>query len=126
MDDLDKTIRNGRTDEQMMQDRISQHPPAHLMIFTKLGGPYPRQMPDGRVVKDPDTLRQIAHMTDNEVMEWLDIVNDGQVSAQTQALCRILDNPDLTKMVLALPEMTDEEILEWLDNIEGSQPEDIE
>jgi hypothetical protein len=32
-----------------------------------------RQLPDGRVISDPDAIRETADMTDEEAMAWLDI-----------------------------------------------------
>lgn len=100
------------------QARISNHTPPELMIFTKLSDPLPRCLPDCRVVKDPDVLRAVAGMTDEEVMEWLDIA-EGKPPGRSAALMALLKNPDAMR---AAARMTEEEIIAWLDNIAGSQP----
>jgi hypothetical protein len=66
-------VRAGRTDEEMFRDRVTSGPPAELMIFTKIGDPRPRALPDGRTIFDPDAIRETANMTDDEAMAWFDI-----------------------------------------------------
>lgn len=47
----------------------SQHAPADQMLFTKLGDPLPRQLPDGRVIIRSDL---VATLNDKQAAEWLD------------------------------------------------------
>jgi hypothetical protein len=68
-----EVIRAGRTDEEMLNERLTAHPEPEDMLFTKLGDPRPRLLPDGRVIADPDALREVADLTDEEAMAWLDI-----------------------------------------------------
>jgi hypothetical protein len=70
----------------------AKHADPEDMIITKLGDPLPRCLPDGRVVKEPDVLRMVEKLDDNEVMEWLDRVRTS--ICRTLAVCRLLKNPD--------------------------------
>ena len=72
-DKLDKIVQAGRTDEEMLRERMTAGPRPEDMVFSPLGGPYPRLLPDGRVIKDPDAIREVADMSDEEAMAWLDI-----------------------------------------------------
>ena len=65
-------LRNGRTDEEMLNERLIAHPRPEHMIITKLGDPRPRLLPDNRIITDPDTIRAVANLSDVDVMEWLD------------------------------------------------------
>jgi hypothetical protein len=66
-------LRRGRTNKEMMIERMTAHPPLEGMIFSKLGDPRPRLLPDNRVITDPDAIRETADMTDEQAMAWLDI-----------------------------------------------------
>ena len=73
MSTLDEMIRAGRTDEQMLRERVTAHPRPEDMVITKLGDPRPRLLPDNRIITDPDAIRETADMTDAQAMAWLDI-----------------------------------------------------
>lgn len=66
-------LRRGRTDEEMLQERLTAHPPPEGMLFSPRNGPHPRLLPDNRVITDPDAIRETADMSDEEAMAWLDI-----------------------------------------------------
>jgi hypothetical protein len=66
-------LRHGRTDEEMMNERLTAHPRPQDMIITKFEDPRPRLLPDNRIITDPDALREVADLTDEEAMAWLDI-----------------------------------------------------
>ncbi len=58
-----------KTDEEMLRERMTAHPQPENMIFSPLGGPYPRLLPDGRMIRDGSL---VDTLTDEEAMEWLD------------------------------------------------------
>jgi hypothetical protein len=66
-------IRAGRTDEEMLNERLTAHPRPEDMIITKFGDPRPRLLPDNRIITDSDALREVADLTDEQAMVWLDI-----------------------------------------------------
>lgn len=66
-------VRAGRTDAEMERERMTAHPRPEDMLFSPLGGLYPRLLPDGRVIADPDAIRETADLTDEEAVAWLDI-----------------------------------------------------
>jgi hypothetical protein len=61
------------TQEQWQMHLRQQGPDADKMIFSPLGGPYPRRLPNWQYITDPDDLRETAGMTDEEAMAWMDI-----------------------------------------------------
>ena len=73
MIDYFKKLRRGRTDEEMLRERVKAHPRPEDMVFTRFEDPRPRLLPDNRIITDPDAIRETADMTDEEAMEWLDI-----------------------------------------------------
>jgi hypothetical protein len=70
-------LRNGRTDEEMMNERLTAHPRPEDMVITKLSDPRPRLLPDNRIITDHDAIRETADMTDEDAMAWLDIPETG-------------------------------------------------
>lgn len=59
------------TPEQLA--RFASHETPEQMIFTKLGDPLPRCLPDGRVVIRSDL---ISTLDDNEATDWIDNLSE--------------------------------------------------
>ncbi len=68
-DKYSKIVRAGRTDEEMSRDLMTAHQQPEDMVFSPFGGPYPRLLPDGRVIRDGSL---VSTLSDEEAMEWLD------------------------------------------------------
>jgi hypothetical protein len=118
---LSEIVRAGRTDDEMMNERMTAHPRPEDMIITNLEDPRPRCLLDGRAITDPDTLRAIAKLTDYEVMEWLDNI-EGNPGQSATLIARLKMPIEISAKAVAI--MTEEEIREWLDR--GANPEELE
>jgi hypothetical protein len=114
-------VRAGRTDEEMLRERLTAHPRPEDMIITRLEDPRPRLLPDNRIITDPDTLRAIAKLTDYEVMERLDNIEGNP--GQSATLIALLKMP-IEIGAKAVATMTEEEIRKWLDR--GANPEELD
>ena len=64
-----------KSDVQLKLDRIRWAGDGTVPVFhlSPLGGPHPRVLPDGRVIRDPDDLKEVADWPDEDVVAWLDI-----------------------------------------------------